>query len=194
MKIIAFCGFIGSGKDTSADIICREKKAQKISFADALKDAVSVVFGWDRALLQGDTHESRKWRETVDEWWSARLAIPQLTPRYILQHWGTNILRNHFHQDIWLASVERKIMMCAVDTIVITDCRFPNEIEMIRRLGGKIVWIQRGALPEWYTLFKENGVLPAGVHPSEYTWLNTEFDTIIDNSGTIDELREKIFT
>ena len=113
-KIIAIQGFIGSGKDTLAEIIYNKEKELgknviKLSFAASLKDSVSIIFGWDRNLLEGDTKESRDWREQIDEWWSKRLDIPYLTPRWVLQNIGTNVMRNHFHSDIWLSSLERKI-------------------------------------------------------------------------------------
>lgn len=194
MRVIGICGFIGSGKDTVADIIKKEySNVVHISFAGALKDIVSIIFGWDRALLQGDTKESRQWREQVDEWWSSRLGIPFLTPRFVLQQWGTDVLRNHFHQDIWIAAVERKIMACSPDSIVvITDCRFPNEVELIHKMGGKVIWVQRGSMPEWYDEYMLNKVEPIGVHVSEYVWLHSRFNKIIKNDGDLDELERKI--
>ena len=89
MSIVAICGFIGSGKNTAADYLVSDCKFVRASFASSLKDAVSSVFGWDRELLEGITEESRLWRENVDIWWSERLNIPNLTPRWVLQHWGT---------------------------------------------------------------------------------------------------------
>ena len=65
--IIGICGLIGSGKGTVADILVEEHKFEKISFADKLKDGVATVFNWDRSMLEGDTKESREWREKVDE-------------------------------------------------------------------------------------------------------------------------------
>ena len=53
--IIGLCGLIGSGKGTVADILVDEHKFEKISFADKVKDAVSVLFDWDREMLEGET-------------------------------------------------------------------------------------------------------------------------------------------
>jgi len=183
MLIIGICGFIGSGKDTVADILINEKGFVKLSFASALKDAVSIVFGWDRTMLEGASSESRLWREQVDEWWSQRLNIPHLTPRWILQHWGTDILRDKFHEDIWLASLERKIMNSNYQKIVITDCRFPNEIALLKKLGVKMVKIKRPSL-----------VSSQSIHSSETSWINTEFDFIVENDSSLDDLREKVLS
>ena len=98
--IIGISGLIGSGKDTVANFLI-EKGFVKGSFADSLKDSVSAIFGWDRIMLQGDTVESRDWRETVDDWWSIKLGEPT-TPRSVLQKFGTDVCRNHFHSDIWI--------------------------------------------------------------------------------------------
>jgi hypothetical protein len=71
--IVGLVGFIGSGKGTVADIMTTEHGFSKESFAGGVKDAASVIFGWDRKLLEGDTEESRAWRETPDEYWSEKL-------------------------------------------------------------------------------------------------------------------------
>ena len=101
--IIGICGFIGAGKDTAADYLVNFHGFRRDSFAATLKDAVAAVFGWDRELLEGRTKEAREWREQVDPWWSQRLGMPALTPRWVLQYWGTEVGRNAFHTDIWIA-------------------------------------------------------------------------------------------
>jgi hypothetical protein len=198
--IIGICGFIGSGKDTAADYLVNFHNFKRESFASTLKDAVANVFGWDRELLEGRTQASRQWREQVDEWWAKRLVMPHLTPRFVLQHWGTNVLRQHFHDDIWIASLENKLRT-ARDSIVISDCRFPNEINGLKQQGAKVVWVQRGVTPHWYDiacaanrsdtkarawLKKEN------IHASEYSWAGTQFDATIDNNGSIENLYQQL--
>ena len=198
--IIGVCGLIGSGKDTAADYLVNFHEFRRESFASSLKDAVSAIFGWDRNLLEGRTKESREWRERVDPWWANRLSIPQLTPRWILQNWGTEVLRRNFHDDIWIASVENKLRQ-SNDNIVITDCRFPNEIEAIRKLNGKIIWIVRGRLPQWFefALLANRGDVEAQeyleenkIHASETAWIGTHFDYIIDNNSSIESLYAKL--
>lgn len=198
--IIGICGLIGSGKDTAADYLVNFHEFKRESFAASLKDAVAAVFGWDREMLEGRTKASREWREQVDEWWAARLSIPHLTPRWVLQYWGTDVLRGHFHDDIWIASVEHKVRQ-SKDSIVITDCRFPNEIKGLKEQGAKIVWIQRGIIPHWYSIaeqanrgdnkaaqwLKENDI-----HASETSWAGTQFDLVVDNNSSIDALYKQL--
>jgi hypothetical protein len=197
--IIGICGFIGSGKDTVADYLVNFHEFRRESFANTLKDAVAAVFGWDRTMLEGRTKEAREWREQVDPWWAERLAMPTLTPRWVLQYWGTEVCRRSFHDDIWIASLENKLRT-SKDHVVISDCRFPNEIQSIRDAGGKIVWVQRGELPDWYdTAIEANlghnyavqDLKMRKIHASETAWVGTDFDTIIDNNRSIDDLYQQ---
>lgn len=203
--IIGICGLIGAGKDTIADYLVNIHEFRRESFANTLKDAAAAVFGWDRTLLEGRTKEAREWREQVDPWWAARLQIPTLTPRWVLQYWGTEVLRNHFHDDIWIASLENKLRKTR-DDIVISDCRFPNEIKAIKEQGGIVIRVVRGPDPEWMQhainhmsgpsrigwAIGKDALSKAGIHASEYSWAATEFDAVIDNNGTIDNLYKQV--
>ena len=203
--IIGVCGFIGSGKDTIADYLVNFHGFRRESFANSLKDAVSYVFGWDRTMLEGRTKQAREWREQVDPWWAERLNMPDLTPRLMLQLWGTEVCRKAFHDDIWIASLENKLRT-SKDDIVISDCRFPNEIRSIRSAGGIVVRVKRGDDPGWY---KDAADMNAGdrcmnwalasarmaklnIHASETAWVGTKFDAVLTNDGTIDELMTKV--
>ena len=204
--IVGLVGFIGSGKDTAADYLVNFHEFRRESFANTLKDAVAHVFGWDRTMLEGRTKQAREWREQVDTWWAARLGMPDLTPRWILQYWGTDVCRKGFNDDIWIASLENKLRT-ATDNIVISDCRFPNEIASIRAQGGKILWVQRGPLPEWYDAAEsfnrgQNGNMnwalsrakleKLKIHASETAWVGSQFDAVVDNNSTVDRLHENI--
>lgn len=197
--IIGICGFIGCGKDTVADYLINEHGFARDSFAGNLKDAVSVIFGWDRDMLEGRSREAREQREQVDAWWAEKLNMPTLTPRWVLQYWGTEVARKSFHTDIWIHSLERKLQNRS--DIVITDCRFPNEVKSIKRNNGKIVWVQRGELPAWYEIGKDaaSGSIEAvaemrhlEIHASEWSWLNTDFDAEIENNGSLAGLYSNI--
>ena len=199
--IIGVCGFIGSGKDTIADYLVNFHGFRRESFANSLKDAVAAVFGWDRTMLEGRTKQAREWREQVDPWWTERLGR-EITPRWVLQYWGTEVCRKSFHDDIWIASVENKLRT-STDDIVISDCRFPNEIKSIHEAGGIVIRVKRGAEPEWYDAAVsankgQNGnynwalsvdkLKKLGIHASETAWVGTEFDAVLENDGSIDDL------
>jgi dephospho-CoA kinase len=197
--IIGICGLIGAGKDTAADYLVNFHEFRRDSFAATLKDAVAAVFGWNRDLLEGRTKGAREWREQVDPWWSQRLGM-EITPRWILQNWGTEVCRNGFHKDIWIASLENKLRQTK-DNVVISDCRFFNEVDAIRNLGGRIVWIQRGPTPHWYDIAAranrgdtkaQQWLKNEGIHASETSWAGTDFDLIIANDGMIDDLYQQL--
>ena len=205
--IIGICGLIGSGKDTIADYLQNIHQFRRESFAHALKDAVAQVFGWDRELLEGRTKESRAWREQVDPWWANRLDMPHLTPRYVLQVWGTEVARKSFHDDIWIAALENKLRKTQ-DDVVISDCRFPNEIKAIKAAGGIVIRVTRGPEPEWYSLaeivnrgptkntewrLSKTRLEEYKIHASETAWVGTKFDAVIDNNADgLDNLYSQI--
>jgi hypothetical protein len=193
--IIGIVGFAGSGKDTIADYLQNIHQFRRESFAHTLKDAVAAVFGWDRDMLEGRTRESREWREQVDSWWSERLGMT-VTPRLVLQLWGTEVARKSYHDDIWIASLENKLRKTH-DDVVISDCRFPNEIRAIKVAGGIVIRVVRGPEPVWYELAQTVNRGPTRntkwrlsktelekhkVHASETAWIGTDFDAVIDNN------------
>jgi hypothetical protein len=110
------------------------------------------------------------------------------------------VCRKGFHDDIWIASLENKLRN-SKDNVVISDCRFPNEIQSVRNSGGKIVWVRRGELPEWYDTavaanqghnWALNELKIQKIHASETSWVGTDFDHILDNNGSIDDLYQSI--
>jgi hypothetical protein len=203
--IIGVCGLIGAGKDTIADYLVNIHQFRRESFANTLKDAVANVFGWDRELLEGRTKHSRAWREQVDPWWAQRLGMPDLTPRWVLQYWGTEVVRRGFHDDTWIASLENKLRKTS-DDVVISDCRFPNEISAIKNAGGLVIRVHRGPDPEWYDdavavnagpthlswALSKGRLEKFGIHASETAWVGTKFDAVIDNNSSMDHLYSQI--
>lgn len=187
--IIGLVGFAGSGKGSVGDVLADKYSFKKFAFADTLKDTVSTMFGWRRELLEGDTDESRAFRETPDLFWSARFD-EDVTPRMILQKMGTEAIRNVFHEDFWVHALAKRIEN--EKNVVITDVRFPNEVKFIRDSGGFIVRVVRGQDPEWYqTAYDQNinekyhmhSKYP-NVHVSEWAWIGTRYDYEINNDGS----------
>ena len=189
--IIGICGLIGSGKDTVAQTLIDNHNFVKTSFADRLKDAVAVMFSWDRELLDGKTDESRAWREQKDEFWSAETGR-EITPRLVLQEFGTECMRVGFFDGIWVSLTKQHLLQNKDKNFVITDVRFPNEAKMILEAGGQVWRVKRGIDPMWFRVYQDIGVEPKDVHESEWRWANVKFDGIIGNNGTMEDLKNQV--
>lgn len=199
--IIGIVGFIGSGKGTFADILVNNYNYNKESFAKSVKDAASIIFGWDRELLEGETKTSREWREQPDPYWSAKMK-QQFSPRKALQLLGTEVGRA-MHKDLWLFSLQAR--MKENENYVIADVRFPNEIKSIHDMGGKIVRIKRGPEPEWYeyallankgNIWEKDRFIAAypEIHYSEWAWVGGAIDFTIANNGDLNDLSKSANT
>lgn len=200
-NIIGIVGFAGSGKDTLARQII-DYGYERFAFADTLKDMISIVFGWERELMEGETLESREWRETPDVWWEKKLnwyaeenmnmrsLFPRFTPRVAMQLIGTDLFRRHFNDNIWILSLENKIRN--IEHVIISDCRFPNEIKMIKDKKGILIRVDRGEKPDWYSvgvdaangnISAKNYLISKKIHISEWSWLNQDIDVEVVNDG-----------
>jgi hypothetical protein len=180
--LIAVTGKSGSGKTTIQNHLV-SKGYIAVNFADRLKDTVSVLFGWDRELLEGATKQSRFWREEKDEFWSEKLKdkFPDgCTPRRVLQFFGTEVVRNNISLNFWCVCVEKKIvdLLKSGQGVVVGDLRFPEELELIKKLGGKVIGVER------FPLSKEG----ASVHASEHSLSNDCCDFCIYNCGSLSDL------
>ena len=200
MAIISLSGLIGSGKNAVAEYLVQNHGFVQDSFAKSLKDAVAEIFGWNREMLEGNTAAARAERDIVDQWWAKRLDIPHLTPRWVLQNFGTNVCREHFHDDIWLASLENRLRNRQSENIVISDSRFFNELNMLEGLGGVTVRVERGLLPDWWstatTVHSDSksllAMIESGIHRSEWDWAGFDFRVQISNNGTLPQLYQKV--
>jgi len=218
--IIGLMGFLGSGKSTVTNVL-RSYKFVPESFAAPLKDSVSIIFGWDRDLLEGDTKESREFREQFDTFWSNEFGW-SVTPRKILQMMGTEAVRNGIHDKTWISSCKNRILKNPNKNYVVSDVRFLNEIKAIQDMGGFIVdvintrtepvWLKpvKDQLTEWDkiplvsevqipTLDQINEIQKKypGAHYSEWARFVSpgyKANYIINNNGTLDELYANIHT
>ncbi len=192
--IIGMCGLKGSGKNTVANIIQKNyTNWEAMSFASALKDGVAAFFGMDRKMLEGDTPEFREIREMPNKFWCEKMGRTDLTPRKILQEFGTDIVRKQFHDNFWVDRLELDLMNKKDKNIIITDVRFPNEIKMIRSLGGQIWFVHCGELPKWFVDYREHNITPPKeIHESEWRWAQANPEVTIHPQVKGLELLEKL--
>lgn len=156
-----------AGKDEIANYLQWRYGYARAAFAEPLKEAAKIIFGWTDAHVHGEL------KEVVDEFWG-------FTPRWALQTMGTEAMRNNIDQQIWVKATMRKVV--GVGDIVVTDVRFPNEAEAIKAAGGVLWRVDRPDLG------------PAtDLHPSETALLGYDaWDAVIVNDGSLQDLGRKV--
>ena len=155
-QIIALTGPKGVGKTTIArEIESRDWTDRCIlSFADPLRRMVSQ-------LIPMSLMTDPELKEKPLEWLGGK------SPRQLLQSLGTDWGRDMVSETIWIDAMRRMISDQSFDVIIIDDCRFENEAQMVRDMGGIVVGLERG------------GIAYTGEHKSETP---VPADTIIDAS------------
>lgn len=164
-RVIAFTGLAGSGKSTAADVL-HARGYWRVKFAGPLK-AMMRAIGLSDAEIEGGLKEVP----------CARLA--GRTPRYAMQtigtDWGRDMIGPTLWTGLWLA--EAKAVLADGGAVVCDDCRFPNEVEVVRSIGGVVIRVEgRGGI--------------AGGHASEAQTFDP--DAVINNTGSEDQLRARL--
>jgi hypothetical protein len=161
-----------SGKDTAANVIVEHANAERIAFADLLKEGVNLWHGWD------SRHSDGELKEVVDQYWG-------YSPRDAYVRIGTDCIRNNIRNDFWVHAAMRFVQrhMAAGRDVVITDVRFPNEVEAVRAAGGTLWKVNRASLPP----------LKDDDHVSETALAYDGWqDTTLDNDGSLGDFQEKV--
>lgn len=174
--IIGMCGWMGSGKDSAADVLVSEYGFLKTSMAAALRQECK----WAQATFDVPAGAPPDIEHIILN----RLAHVDIKPtsvpaRRLLQWYGTEYRRAQ-DPDYWVKQIE-SVLNHAMD-VVISDIRFPNEADMIHRHGGQL----------W--LIRRDSVRPAQVlHSSEMLpEMDLKWDAILDNNGDQNELENKV--
>jgi hypothetical protein len=188
--IIAISGKIGSGKSTVGEIF--EKQGFVLdSFAKSVKDICSILFGYDREKIEGSTPADRLWREKVDKN-HTNLMGKDFTPRDAMVLVGTEFGRNMIHQNIWIETLFNRYDKNT--DILITDLRFPNEYEEIKKRGGIVIRINRPNLTKLTKLTNLTNLTNLNNlnHISECALDNHNFDYVINNDTTLYDLQNNV--
>lgn len=192
--IIGISGYIGSGKDTIADIIREhDPRWEVVKFADKLKEVAAIILGVPRHNFEDRDY---KLSELPDEWnvWDKRPTsgghdvepfynndpvMRRMTVREFLQKLGTDAIRNGLHEDTWVnATMAGYDSKRTPPNWIITDVRFPNEFDAIKKRGGIMVRVFRQGM--------------TSSHISETALDTYEHDIYISNKGNIDDLVDKV--
>lgn len=166
MSLIAFAGRLNSGKDTAGQVFV-DLGYNKMAFADPIKE-FALSLGFDHCNVYG-TQEDKM---VPNKDWG-------LSGREFMQKIGTNLFRNQsILPNIWVKALEIKIKKHP-RPIVVTDLRFPDEAEMIRRNGGIIILIKRNQLE-------------IDSHVSENSLDQIVPDLVVENNGSLTQLQKKL--
>jgi len=171
--LIGICGKAGAGKDTIGNYLVEKHGFEKIALADPIKRLVKDIF-----VLDDHTVYDRVAREQPLEQWGGR------SVRTLLQIIGTELFRKNIDESIWVRSLWYRVAANKEKNYVVTDVRFPNELEFLRE-NAKEEFLSIKVIREGY-----NGKVGIVGHESEKYNLDT--DLVIENSDTIEALHKKV--
>lgn len=179
--LIGIAGLIGAGKDTLAARLTSRWGFERVGFAVALKAEVRRNFRRTLLAIWNQTEAAYPEQDlgaaTEDRIIDLLIDTKPPIVRELLQEYGTEV-RRHDHLDYWVEAWERSLIPGT--RVVAPDCRFENEANRIRALGGYLWLVQR---PD----------RPMGTHASETgtaKWPTSAFDHVFVNGGTIAELHD----
>lgn len=141
-NIIAFAGRKQSGKTTCSQFVANIYAGQDLgmakvyNFADPLKQGICIdILGFDYEQCYGTDDQKN---ELVNCYWDNK----QLTAREVMQFVGTDIFRK-MQNNVWADATILKIQSEKPDLALVADCRFPNEVDTIKRAGGVVIKLMR---------------------------------------------------
>jgi hypothetical protein len=171
IKLLAISGKLGTGKTTLETLIAKHHATKQIAFADGLKESYMAIFPGGASPY---TSEGK----------AAIIPELEISVGKFLQDFGE--AGRQYNPSLWLYSVGRKVAH-ANTLYIVTDCRFPNEVAYVQKLGGKVIRLER------------DNVDPAALagrdsqHVSETALDNFDgFDLVLRNNGTLAELEATI--
>ena len=164
--LIGLTGRARSGKTTAAEHLARTYLLEQYAFADPLRDGLMAIFNLDPTDFEGDRKEQP-------------LGWLDCSPRQLMQSMGTEWARNTVHPDVWVKLAEQNLeymtkALGAVLGFVVSDVRFENEADLIRRRGGTVIHILR---PD---------ALAVNPHISEAGIAANSADLTLPNYGTVE--------
>ena len=147
---------------------------RSFSFADPLKIIAIQLFGLTEEQCYGTDEDKNT---PVDIKWEdlprAGMKKGNLTAREFMQYFGTNICRK-IKPDIWTQACISRVQSEQSELSVIGDCRFENEVDIIKKAGGKVVRLTR-------QIFEDDHLSETALNKDKFDW--DSFDLIIDNQN-----------
>lgn len=179
--VIGMGGKLRAGKDAVADRLVEVHGFKKLGMSDVLNEAMLLIdpIVHPTGHIVG-TVQPLRYSEIVERYGYVE-AKTRPEVRRLLQKLGTEVGRNMLGENVWVNALARKIddHLYADQSVVVTGIRFPNELAMIRQFAGEGLWVDRPGL---------DSDSPASTHASENGVSAEDFDRIITNDGTLEQL------
>jgi hypothetical protein len=172
--IIGLSGYAQTGKDTIANHLVNKYGFTRVAFADPIREAVYKLD--PKVRLSESTGVSIK--HAVDSMGWENVKVLSSDARELLQRMGTEVGREIFGENFWVDQAMRKAL--EYDKVVITDVRYPNELEAILGHSGTV----------WRVIKDDTGAVNR--HPSETALDSYQFEYMIFNNDTIESLYESV--
>ncbi|UDL15974.1 deoxynucleotide monophosphate kinase [Microbacterium phage Pumpernickel] len=205
-RIVGIGGKLASGKDAIADHLVEKHGWVKFGMSDALAEALYVLnpsvpahgwtqhLGWFRNWLFNTFFGKSQigagfwvpYQYLVDEFgYVEAKRNPEV--RRLLQVLGTEVGRKMIDEDVWTNIAARKVRearQAGAPGVILTGIRYPNELDMIyHELSGETWWVNRPDL---------KGSAKSAEHSSENSVSSVDFERVIQNTGTLEELYQKV--
>ena len=167
--LIGLMGKAGAGKDTFANTL---PSCTRFAFAARIKQALMVMFDFSEQQLWGPD------KDKIDPRWG-------ISPREAMTKFGTELMQGWMGSDFWVRAFSYQLDNEKINSpiVMLTDVRFPLEVEMIKRRGGYLVEIVR---PNLDTTYRDPKTLN---HISEQ--LKVEADFVVINDKDLDHLHDE---
>jgi hypothetical protein len=163
--LIGIAGQKYAGKDTAAKGIMYAPGWQSESFAAPIRQAACALFDIDLDTLNQIKHEARE-------------ELGGKSLRDFMQLMGTEFGRNMIDPGMWLQCLRTRIQ--DHKKVIVTDVRFPNEVDFIHSLGGIVIEIQRPSIQR------------NDAHASETPLPREMVDFVVMNDSTVDVLQKRV--
>jgi len=179
--IIGLCGKKYSGKDTVGQYLVDNYGYERAAFADLLKQSVAALFGITREEVDEWKDESKAIYVTVSPDYDYTSMVASMTWREFLQRYGTESHREVFGSNFWVQQLTNQTYKFK-DNTVFTDVRFNEEVDYIKAIGGKMLWVDRPSVRD-----------DSDTHASEILPYEGQIEfPRIPNTDTIEQLYSRV--
>ncbi|MFK0015806.1 hypothetical protein [Streptomyces sp. NPDC091027] len=166
-EIIAIGGYAYAGKDTTGTALVESYGYSRVAFAESVRD---VLLDMDPLIDSGYGPVSLSWVIKDVGWDVAKREYPEV--RRLMQRLG-GAVRQHVGINAWVTAALRK---ATTPRVVFTDVRHRNELSSLVQRGAWTLWVHRP------------GIGPLNNDASENSLSSADFDHVLHNTGTPDDL------